>query len=234
VAARTLNLRFLSTFSATALAAVRLVTGASLMTHVLPSLGRVLAGYAIGAAVGIVFGLLLGNASSLEGWFRPVLEFLRALPPPLILPLAMVILGVNTPMQVFVIAFGCCWPVLLNALDGARRVDPQYLETARACRTPHSVLLWRVVLPASLPQIFAGLRTALGLALILMVISEMVASYAGLGYLILYDQRTFKVADMYGAVLIIGLIGWLLSLIFRQTEQLALSWHIQRQGDMHV
>ncbi len=104
------------------------------------------------------------------------MQFLRAIPPPALLPFGILVLGVGTSMKVFIIAFVCLWPVLLNTIDGVAGVEPTLRETAHVYGISARDRLLRITLPAASPQIFAGMRTALSLALILMVISEMVAS----------------------------------------------------------
>jgi ABC-type nitrate/sulfonate/bicarbonate transport system permease component len=161
---------------------------------------------------------------------RPVLEFMRALPAPVILPMALLLLGANTGMKVAVIAFGSSWPVMLNSIDGARSVDPLLIDTGKVNRLGTFAILRRIVLPASLPQISAGMRTALGIALILMVFSEMIGSDSGLGFQILTSQRRFLVPETYGGVLLIGLIGWAFTVVFAFTERRVLAWHHGRTG----
>ncbi len=225
LAAAHATLIYLPTFTASLRALWSIVTGSSLHTDVLPSIVRAIVGYAVGCAVGIAVGLPLGYFRWLEPWARPVLEFLRSLPPPAILPLALLLLGTTSTMKIAMIAFGCCWPVLLNATDGARNVDPLLIETGKIANHGTLSILDRIVLPAALPQVFAGLRTAVGIALIMMVISEMIAASAGLGYLILHAQRTFSVDEMYGGVLLLGVIGWLFTAAFSLVERRVLSWH---------
>jgi ABC-type nitrate/sulfonate/bicarbonate transport system permease component len=207
-----------------------LATGPSLTADVLPSIGRFLAGYAIGCLVGVAVGVPVGYIRSLEPWVRPVLEFLRSLPAPAIVPIAVLLLGASSGTRIAIIAFGSCWAVLLNAIDGARGVDPLLVDTGRVNRLGTAAILRRIVLPAALPQIFAGLRIALGIALIVMVFSEMIASTSGLGYFILTAQRRFLVPETYGGVLLIGLIGWAFSVLFLYVERRVLSWHVGRLG----
>jgi ABC-type nitrate/sulfonate/bicarbonate transport system permease component len=226
---------YLPTFTSAATATWHLVSRSTLTSDVLPSVGRFALGYAIGSAIGIAVGTPLGYLRALEPWVRPVLEFLRALPAAAILPIALLLLGTGAGMRVTVIAFGACWPVLLNAIDGARHVDPVLIDTGRINGLGRLGLLRRIVLPASLPQIFAGLRTALGIALIVMVLSEMYGASSGLGYFILTAQRRFLVPETYGGVLLLGLIGWLFSLLFARLERRALAWHhgrVGRDGDV--
>jgi ABC-type nitrate/sulfonate/bicarbonate transport system permease component len=224
------ELLYLSTFTDALDAMWQLLTGPSLTADVLPSIGRMLAGYAIGCAVGIAIGIPVGYLRGLEAWVRPVLEFMRALPAPVILPMALLLLGANNGMKIAVIAFGSSWPVMLNSIDGARSVDPLLIDTGKVNRLGTFAILRRIVLPASLPQISAGMRTALGIALILMVFSEMIGSDSGLGFQILTSQRRFLVPETYGGVLLIGLIGWALTVGFAFTERRVLAWHHGRTG----
>ena len=221
---------YLPTFTSAATATWHLVSQSTLTSDVLPSVGRFALGYAIGSAIGIAVGTPVGYLRALEPWVRPVLEFLRALPAAAILPIALLLLGTGAGMRVTVIAFGACWPVLLNAIDGARHVDPVLIDTGRINGLGRLGLLRRIVLPASLPQIFAGLRTALGIALIVMVLSEMYGASSGLGYFILTAQRRFLVPETYGGVLVLGIIGWLFSVLFARFERRALAWHYGRVG----
>jgi ABC-type nitrate/sulfonate/bicarbonate transport system permease component len=221
---------YLPTFTSAATAAWHLLSQSTLTSDVLPSVGRFALGYAIGSAIGIFVGTPLGYLRALEPWMRPVLEFLRALPAAAILPIALLLLGTGGGMRVTVIAFGACWPVLLNAIDGARNVDPVLIDTGRINGLGRLGVLRRIVLPASLPQIFAGLRTALGIALIVMVLSEMYGASSGLGYFILTAQRRFLVPETYGGVLVLGVIGWLFSVLFGLLERRALAWHHGRVG----
>jgi ABC-type nitrate/sulfonate/bicarbonate transport system permease component len=230
VYASSAKLLYLSTFTDSVDAMWSYVTGPSLSEDVLPSVGRMLAGYVIGCAAGIAIGVPVGYLRRMEPWLRPVLEFMRSLPAPVILPMALLLLGANTGMKVAVIAFGCCWPVMLNAIDATRSVDPLLIDTGKVNRLGTFAILRRIALPASMPQIFAGMRTALGIALILMVFSEMIGASSGLGFQILTSQRRFLVPEVYGGVLLIGVIGWAFTVLFSQMERRVLAWHHGRMG----
>jgi len=128
-------------------------------------------------------------------------------------------------MRIFVIAFGSVFPVLLAAIDGARRVEPLLLDVARVERLTIPERLFRVVLPASMPSIFAGVRIALSIALVMMVISELIAADNGLGFYILRNQRLFQTANVYAGVLTIGTIGLVLTLSLLAIEKRVLAWH---------
>ncbi|WP_324274916.1 ABC transporter permease [Blastococcus brunescens] len=199
--------------------------GEGLVEHALPSLGRMATGYFVGAVVGVVLGTALGLSTWARRLLGPTVEFLRALPAVVLIPFGIVVFGVDTTMKVFIIALGCCFPVVLNTADGVRSVEPTLMDVSRSFGFTRAERLWRVTLPSASPQIFAGLRTSLALALILMVVSEMVASTNGVGYSILQAQRLFATADMWAGILLLGLLGYLINLVLVLVERRVLAWH---------
>jgi ABC-type nitrate/sulfonate/bicarbonate transport system permease component len=194
-------------------------------SDVVPSLVRLGLGYGIACVVAVVVGLALGLSPALRRAADPIVQFLRAIPPPALLPFGILVLGVGNSMKVFIIAFVCLWPVLLNTIDGVAGVDPTLRETARVYGIGGRDRLLRVTLPAAAPQIFAGMRTALSLALILMVISEMVASTNGIGYFVLQAQRSFAITEMWSGIVLLGILGYVLNGLFLLVERRVLRWH---------
>ncbi|MGH3327750.1 MAG: ABC transporter permease [Streptomycetales bacterium] len=194
-------------------------------SDVAPSLARMFAGFLVAVVVAVVLGFVLGLSRPARRVVEPIVEFLRAIPPPALLPFGLLVLGVGDAMKVFIIAVVCVFPVLLNTIDGVSGIDPTLVETARAYGVRGLDRLRRVVLPATLPQVFAGMRTSLSLALILMVISEMVASTNGLGYFVLQSQRSFDIPEMWSGILLLGLLGYVLNAGFTAIERRALRWH---------
>jgi len=194
-------------------------------SDVVPSLVRLFIGYFIAVALGVGGGIALGLSPVLRRVTAPIVEFLRAVPAPALLPFALLVLGVGNDSKIFIIAFVCVWPILLNAVDGVSGVDPTLVDTGRVYRIPARDRLRRVVLPAAAPQIFAGMRTSLSLALILMVISEMVASSNGIGYFVLQSQRSFAIPEMWSGIILLGLLGYAFNAVFLLVERRALAWH---------
>jgi ABC-type nitrate/sulfonate/bicarbonate transport system permease component len=194
-------------------------------SDVVPSLLRMGAGFGIAVVVAIALGLLLGMFPRARRAAAPIVEFLRAIPPPALLPFAILVIGVGNSMKVFIIAFVCLWPILLNTIDGVIGVDPTLRDTTRVYGISERDRLWRVMLPAASPQIFAGMRTSLSLALILMVISEMVASTNGIGYFVLQSQRTFAIPEMWSGILLLGILGYAFNGAFVLMEKRVLRWH---------
>ena len=199
--------------------------GPRLVDDVLPSLGRLLLGFALAALVSVTLGVLIGTHKWLRDLTEPVLEFFRAIPPPVLVPIFLLIFGIDNTFKIIVIAFGCMWPILLNTVEGVRAVDDVLSDTARVYRLSGWARLRRLVLPAASPQIFAGLRQGLSLAIILMVISELFAASNGLGFAIVQYQRTFAIPEMWAGMIMLGILGVLLAAIFRIVENRQLSWY---------
>lgn len=194
-------------------------------TDLVPSLVRVLIGYGIAVVAGVAIGAALGLFARARTAVAPIVEFLRSIPPPALLPFAIVVIGVGNGMKVFIIAFVAVWPVLLNAIDGIASVDEGLMDTAEVFGIKGPERFRRVLLPSATPQIFAGMRTSLAVALILMVISEMVASTSGIGYFVLNSERTFAIPEMWSGIIVLGILGYVLNLVFLLVERRVLRWH---------
>jgi ABC-type nitrate/sulfonate/bicarbonate transport system permease component len=200
-------------------------TPAQLRAEVLPSLGRLALGYTLALAGGVTVGVLVGSFRRVRATLEPVLEFFRAIPPPVVVPVVMLFAGIDTTMKVVVIAFGCVWPILLNTVEGVRAVDEVLDDTCRSYGITGVGRLRHLVLRGASPQMVTGARQALSIAIILMVISEMFASSSGLGFKIVEFQRTFAIPEMWSGILLLGLIGFALSLLFRLVEHRILLWY---------
>jgi len=203
----------------------QLVISGELLAELLPSLWRMFAGYFIGVALGVGIGLLMGYVRFFYNLLEPITEVLRPIPSPAYLPIMILFLGIDDEMKIFMIAFASLFPVLLNTYSGVRSVDPIQLQTARTFGVSGRKLLVQIVLPASSPFIFTGMRISLAVALIVMVISEMVAASNGIGYFILSAQRGFKIRDMFAGVLTLALLGYILNRLFLLIENRVLAWH---------
>ncbi|HEY6255946.1 MAG TPA: ABC transporter permease [Xanthobacteraceae bacterium] len=192
---------------------------------VLPSLARLAAGYFAAAALGLLIGIPIGLSRGLRNLTEPVLEFLRAIPPPALVPILILFAGIGDTMKTLVIVSGCIWPVLLNTVEGVRGRDEVLEEVAQSYRIGALARLWHFIIPSASPQMFTGLRQALSIGIILMVISEMFAASNGLGFAIIQFERSFAVPEMWTGIILLGLIGILLSLLFRLAERRILRWY---------
>ena len=198
---------------------------------VLPSLGRLAVGYLLALAAGIGLGVLIGSNRHVRAYLEPLLEFLRAIPPPVLVPVFILLSGLGDRTKVLVIAFGCVWPILLNTVEGVRGRDEVLSDTCRTYGITGTLRLRHLVLRSASPRIITGARQALAIAIIVMVISEMIAANNGLGFTVLQFQRGFQIPAMWSGVLLLGLIGVLLAWAFRWAEGRMLGWyHGQRAG----
>ncbi|WP_217234779.1 ABC transporter permease [Streptomyces sp. AC555_RSS877] len=200
-------------------------TGERLASDVVPSLVRLTAGYLLAVVIGVGLGLVVGTSRLVRDVLEPVLELFRAIPPPVLVPVIMLFAGIGDTMKVLVIVSGCMWPILLNTVEGVRAVDEVLSDTCRSYGITGPSRLWHLVLRSASPQIVTGMRQALSIAIILMVISEMFAASNGLGFTIVQFQRTFAIPEMWSGVLLLGLLGFALSLLFRLAENRVLAWY---------
>jgi ABC-type nitrate/sulfonate/bicarbonate transport system permease component len=199
---------------------------AQFRSDVVPSLMRILLGFGIGSAVGIALGVPLGLSLWARKFAMPHVEYWRAMPPPALLPISVILLhSIGNLQKVSFIAFFCIFPVLLNTIDGVRGLDPTLVDTARAYGIPVHERIRRIVLPAAFPQISAGMRTSLSLAVIIMVVAEYFSSTSGVGYVLLISKNTFQLGPMWAAILLIGVIGYVLNLAYLLAERRLLAWH---------
>lgn len=196
-----------------------------LWTDFLPSIIRLFIGLTASIVLGVVLGVLIGTYRWLRSLTEPTLEFLRAVPPPVLVPLLMLLIGINDQMKIVVIIAGAVWPVLLNTVEGVRAVDPVLSDTSLTYRITGFARLRYLVLPGASPQIMAGVRQCLSIGLILMVISEMFGSSSGLGFTIVLFQRGFAIPEMWSGIAVLGLIGIGLSFVFRDVEGRVLGWY---------
>ncbi|TAL77538.1 MAG: ABC transporter permease [Burkholderiaceae bacterium] len=188
--------------------------GAGFNENVVPSLRNFIVGFLLGSFIGIITGVAIGRVRWLRWLFGPITEYLRALPAPAMLPFFILILGIGAQMQIGIIIFGVVFVVLLNAVDGARSIEPTLDDVCTVYRIPLRYRIMRVILPAATPQIIAGLRTGLSLAIVLMVVSEMVAATRGIGFFTLQAQQNFDFVNMWSGMLLLALIGVLVNLLF--------------------
>jgi len=194
--------------------------------HVVPSLERIGLGFSIAVVLGVALGVPLGLLPWARRAAMPHIEVWRAMPPPALLPISIVLLhSIGNTQKVAFIAFFCLFPVLLNTIDGVRGVDRTLLETARSYGISGFARIRHVVLPAASPQIFAGMRTSMALAVITMVLSEYFSSTNGVGYVLLISKNTFQLGPMWAAIVLIGLLGYLANAAFVLVERRVLAWH---------
>ncbi|MEU6347768.1 ABC transporter permease subunit [Streptomyces sp. NPDC047072] len=179
---------------------------------ILPSLGRMTAGFVLAAFGGVVLGVAVGRSRWAYALCDPVLQFARAVPPPALVPVFVVVFSFGTPMQIASITFSAVWPVLVNTAAGVRSTDPLRLDVAAVLRLNTAERLWFLVLPSALPRVFAGLRLSLSLSLILMVFSELLPGTAnGIGFTLTEAQTRSDLLTVWAALVLLGILGYLLN-----------------------
>lgn len=195
-------------------------------TDVLPSLARLVTGYLLALVLGVAAGVAIGLSRTVRAFCEPTLEFFRAIPPPVLIPIIALFVGyTGSASKIATIVLGCVWPILLNTVEGVRGLDEVLLDTARCYRLRRRTRLLQVVLRGASPQIAAGARQALSIGVILMVISELFGANRGIGASIVQFQRSFAIPEMWTGIILLGLIGVLLSVVFRIVEHYALAWY---------
>ena len=189
------------------------------------SLERLLYGYVAATVLAVAIGIAMGVWRRMFLLFEPLVELLRPIPSPAYLPMAILFLGIDNTMKVFMVAFASFVPILLNTVTGVRSVDPVLVDTGRTFGLTRAQIVMRIVLPAAAGYILTGMRISLAIALIVTVIAEMVAGNSGIGFYILSAQRSFLVPEMYAGVIALALLGFGLNKGFVALEKMALSWH---------
>jgi len=189
------------------------------------SVGRTLAAFGIAAALGLLTGLACARYRALDDLVQYPAEFFRQLPAVAVIPFAIMIFGIYSPMKIAVAAFGCFFPILVGTREGLKNVDPGLMLTARAYAWTGPRLLFGVMLPSALPQILAALRIALAIALILVVMAEMLVGGDGLGTRIVERERVFDFPGLYADTLLLGVVGVVLNQILGVISRRLHYWH---------
>jgi ABC-type nitrate/sulfonate/bicarbonate transport system permease component len=182
-------------------------------------------GFAVAIVVGVAGGLLVGSSRLLLDASSVVIEFLRPIPAVALIPAAIVVFGLDTPMRRFVIAFAAVWPILVNTIYGVRSRDRFLDDVARTSGMGRSSRLVRVTLPAALPSIATGIRVSASLALLVCVTAEfVVGTRGGLGSYMHEQQNAERIPEVYAAIVVVGMLGYLVSTGLRATEHRLLPW----------
>lgn len=202
-----------------------MITSGEIFGHTAASLARAGTGFIAAVLGGIALGITMARIRAVERAVEPVLLLIYPVPKPALIPLFMIWLGIGDFSKIAVIALACLLPVVVAAFNGAKSVDPMLLWSAQARGTSEARLLWRVVLPAALPQIAAGVRTAIAIAIIVLVSSEFISAEKGLGYLIFSYGGVGADDAMLAVVIWLALIGYLLDRFYLAGLRRVMSWH---------
>lgn len=202
----------------------RVWLGAGFVHEALPSLRNLAIGYIGGTVAGVAVGVVVASGRVVSAVTAPLIDFARSLPPPALLPFAILVLGIGASMKIGIISFAVFFVVVLGAADGVRGIDVTSKEVARSFRISWHVRLLRITLPAASPNIVAAMRTALSLGLLMMIVSEMVASTTGIGFFTLQAEQNFAYRDMWAGMLLLGVLGYVLNASLDRFERRVLFW----------
>ena len=215
--------------SAVLATAVAAFGGGDLIAALGGTLYRMATGFVLGSLAGVVVGIMLAISGPLRLTLEPTLDILRPLPVPALIPPLVLFLGLDDPMKISLVAATSFFPVVVNTIEGALSIEPTYRAVAATFGTSRLATVAKVLLPATLPYVFAGMRTSLGLAFVVAVVAEMIAGAQGIGYYIVSMQFAMRPAEMYAALLLLGASGYLLNACFVAFEARVLHWYA-REG----
>lgn len=205
-------------------AAIAQLAGGDILLALAATLRRAAIGYAAASVAGVVLGIVLARNLVLRYALLPLIEIVRPMPTPAVIPPLILLLGVDDALKIFIVALASFFPIFSNTFAGVATVDDTLIQTARTFRTPTLRLLACVIFPATLPAIAAGLRTATSLCLVVAVLSEMIAGSSGIGYYLVETQYAMRPDLMYAAVLYLAATGYALNRIFLALEARLVPW----------
>lgn len=208
-------------------AGVEMARSGELVTHVVTSLGRLLLGFALGALGGVGVGLAVGLWGLAEAVGTPLIAATFPIPKIALLPLLILWLGIGEASKVAVITLGVFFPMAINTYAGVRHADPLLLRAAVSFGAGRWSLVRKVMLPAALPTIFAGLKLGAGTALLLLVAAEMIAAGSGIGFLVLNAQNLMETTKLMVGIVLLSLLGLLSHGLLVRLERRCIPWRAE-------
>ncbi|BAL84481.1 putative ABC transporter permease protein [Selenomonas ruminantium subsp. lactilytica TAM6421] len=200
-------------------AIVTMVKSGVIFNHIAASLGRAGLGFVLSLLVGITLGILIGWNVRIKDTLNPLLTIIAQTSPIALFPFFIVVFGVGEVSKVGIIFWGCVWPILLNTISGVGHTDPLLVKAVRTMGATNWQIIRRVVFPASLPEIFPGIKISASYAILMLCAAEMLGAKAGLGYLVSYSQHVFQNANMYAAILLIAALGVIVNYLLLKAEK---------------
>lgn len=215
---------YLSPPSAVLASIVQLLDNGQLWKHVAASLQRSLWGLVLASVAGVVLGLLVGGFRRLAAIVDPVLQLFRQTSAFALFPVFILFLGIGELSKIAIIFWASFWPVLLSTVSGVKQVDRLLVNSALSMGASRRFVFFKVVLPASLPSIFTGVRLAGAYSITALVAAEMIGAHSGLGFLTLNSQETFQIPTMYAGILLLAVLGLMLNYLLALLERRLLRW----------
>ncbi|KAA0078091.1 ABC transporter permease subunit [Tardiphaga sp. P9-11] len=208
-----------------ALAGWKLLLSGELVQNIWVSFWRASIGFLIGGSIGFAFGLANGLSQLSSKLTDTTLQMVRNVPHLALIPLVILWFGIDESAKLFLVALGVFFPIYLNTLHGIRTVDPQLIEMGRIYGMSNGELFRRVIFPGALPSIFVGVRFALGIMWLTLIVAETIAASSGLGYMAMQAREFMQIDVVVLSILIYALLGKVADSASRALERLTLSWH---------
>jgi ABC-type nitrate/sulfonate/bicarbonate transport system permease component len=203
---------------------INLLFNNNLLSDILASIQRVLIGFAIASVLGIVLGLLFGMNKKLSNFFMPILEVLRPIPPIAWIPLAILWFGLGDKPAYFLVSLGAFFPIFTNTYFGVVSLKDTYKRAALCLGATKTRFITEVLLPSSLPHIFAGLKIGLGVGWMVVITAELVGAQSGLGYMIQINRMLLETPRVIVGMIVIGLLGFLMNKLMVVLEKKLIPW----------
>jgi sulfonate transport system permease protein len=203
----------------------RLTRSGELGANIEVSFLRAIAGLAVGGGIGQALGLANGLSKLSENLTDSTLQMIRNVPHLALIPLVIVWFGIDEGAKLFLVSLGVFFPLYINTLHGVRSVDPQLIEMAKSYGMSNGALFRRVILPGALPSIFVGLRYALGVMWLTLIVAETIAAQSGIGYMAMQAREFMQTDVVVLSILIYALLGKLADVVARFLERTFLPWH---------
>lgn len=207
-----------------------LIASGELAGHLIVSLKRAAAGFAVGGALGLAFGILVGFSRRTESYLDPTFQMLRMIPHLALSPLIILWFGFGETSKVFIIANGAFFPLYINTFLGIRNVDNKLFEVSDVLEFNRLKQITRLVLPSSVPNILLGLRLSLAISWLGLVVAEMIGSKEGIGYLIHFGQSNSRTELIFAGIIIFAIIGKLVDSLVRLLDRKLLGWRDSYKG----
>lgn len=223
--------RILPSPFAVALSAITLAKSGELLIHLSVSAGRAAAGFLIGAALGLLFGVLNGLLPQAELLLDSSFQMLRNIPSLAMIPLVILWFGIGEEARIFLVSIGVFFPVYLNTFHGIRSIDPSLLEMGKAYGLTARKIITEIVLPGATASILVGVRFSLGIAWIILIVSEQIAANSGIGYMAMNAREFMQTDIIVFSIILYALLGKASDSIARALERKLLPWHPGYQGD---
>jgi NitT/TauT family transport system permease protein len=221
---------FLPPLSQVLLSGWEMTISGEIFTHIYASLLRIAAGFCAGALSGLSVGLTLGLSQRADDMANPLIAAAYPVPKIALLPLLILWLGIGEASKITVIALGVFFPVAINARTGVRNVDPLLVRAACSLGSGRLGVLRKVMLPASLPMIFAGFRLGIGVALLLVVTAEMIAAQKGVGFLILSAADLMQTSRLLFGIMLLSAMGLIFSWMLERLERRLIPWQSEAKN----